>query len=829
MQSNYIIAQVIVDQNSHQTDRIFDYIIPAHLQQDICKGMRVVVPFGKGNKRLEAYILNIDKKKIDGSRYKEIIEAIDYEAILSEEQIKMILWMKNKYLCKYIEAIHCLIPTGIVQKERKMINLIDQNWRTRIAPSQNKQRAILEVLEAQGGGTQPLENLEKEVNFKEIYSTIKNLAAEKIIEIQYDLSSRIKVKTEEYAELKVSHEAVEGVLLQLKGAKKQAEILNFLKDMGRYQTTAMLKELKTTRGPLKAVVEKGFVELMEEEIHRDPFANSEVTSFPKLNPTPEQQQVIDEISFALQENKPETYLIHGITGSGKTEIYLRLIEEVISQGKQGIVLVPEISLTPQTVERFRGRFGEGIALLHSSLSEGERYDEWRRISEGKVNIVIGARSAVFAPLKNLGIIIIDEEHEYTYKSEQNPKYHAAEIAAYRSTHEGAVVILGSATPSLESYYKTEVGTVHLMTLKKRPQQSKLPKVEVVDMKRELEEGNQGILSRRLMTLVNENLKNKKQTILFLNRRGFSTFVSCKGCGHVVKCQHCDISMTLHMPQNHLKCHYCGERQFSPSVCPECGSETIKFMGAGTQRLEKMIEELFPTAKIGRMDVDSTSQKGSHAKILGSFRRGEIDILIGTQMISKGLDFPNVTLVGIISVDATLNLPDFRGAEKTFQLITQVAGRAGRGMEEGLVILQTLDPNHYSIRTASRHDYGDFYKEEIMIRREFEYPPFTNLISINFSGKKENEVAAYAEKMANMIKYVLQGKGCIKINDVLLGPNESVISRINQRYRFQIILKDQHTDFSLLKGIAKYFFIQHREKYVPKSIAVSIDTNPYNMM
>ncbi len=828
MQSNYIMAQVIVNQNSYQTDKIFDYIVPTHLQRDVCKGMRVLVPFGKGNKRLEAYVLNIEEKSIDGVGYKEVIESIDFEPILSDEQIKLILWMKNKYLCKYIEAIHCLIPTGIVQKESKVINLIEVNWREQISCLQKKQWAVLESLEA-FGGSQPLENLEKNVEFKEIYSTIKNLVEEKIIEIKYNFSSRVKIKTEEYIELLISSEKFEDALCQLKGAKKQAEILNLLNEKGKYPVSAIVKELNTSRAPIKALIEKGWVELSEEVVNRDPFIQTEVESFPKLQPSEEQQKIIDEVVTNIHEGTTETYLIHGITGSGKTEIYLRLIEEVIGQGKQGIVLVPEISLTPQTVERFRGRFGDGIALLHSSLSEGERYDEWRRIANGEVNIVIGARSAVFAPFKNLGIIIIDEEHESTYKSEQNPKYHAAEIATYRSINENAIVLLGSATPSLESYYKAEIGEIKLMTLTKRAQQSKLPNVEIIDMKKELDEGNSGILSRRLISLINENLDKKKQTILFLNRRGFSTFISCKGCGHVVKCHHCDISMTLHMPQNHLKCHYCGEKSIPPATCPECSSETIKFMGAGTQKLEKIINDIFPTAVIARLDLDSTSQKGTHQKILGSFKKGDIDILIGTQMISKGLDFPNVTLVGIISVDATLNLPDFRGAEKTFQLVTQVAGRAGRGLDEGQVVLQTFSPEHYSIKTASQHNYNDFYKEELTIRREFEYPPFTNLISINFSGGNEKEVATYAEKMAGMISYVLKGKGVTQLNDVLLGPNESIITRINQKYRFQIILKDQQIEYNLLKGIVKYFFIQHRQKYVPKSIVVSIDTNPYNMM
>ncbi len=826
MQSKQLTAQVIVDQNNHQTDKLFDYIIPDHLRAFIFRGMRVLVPFGRGNKKLEAYILNIEEKHIDTVQFKEILEPIDYQPILTEQQIKMIFWMRNKYLCKYIEAIHCLIPAGIVNKERKILKLISDQIEAASGLT-NKEMEIVKILK-ELGGTVFLDILKKQLAYREIDSALKGLAEKAYIEIQYQLISRVSIKKEPYAEIVLPLELREIERNKLKG-KKQLQLFDYLAAWGRTKVSDLLKELNITRSPLNSLVEKGIVTIIEVEIKRNPLMDQVIGSYPKLRPSLEQQGVIDKISEVLYQEIPESYLLHGVTGSGKTEIYLQLIEAALGIGKQGIILVPEISLTPQTLERFKGRFKEGIALLHSNLSEGERYDEWRRIKEGKVNIVIGARSAIFAPLPRLGIIIIDEEHEYTYKSEQNPKYHAAEIAAYRSQHEGAIVVLGSATPSLETYHRAKTGSLKLFTLKNRATSASLPRVEIVDMKQELDAGNQGILSERLILMMKEKLFNKEQVILFLNRRGYSTIVTCRECGHVVRCPHCDISMTYHLHREEVKCHYCGERQRAPRSCPECGGETMKYMGAGTQRLEQLIEGQFPEAVTERLDLDSTSRKGSHEKILGAFRRREIDILIGTQMISKGLDFPNVTLVGIISVDGALTLPDFRGAERAFQLVTQVAGRAGRGETEGHVLLQTFDPGHYSIMAATGHDYEGFYEEEILLRKEFHYPPFTNLISLNFSGKNENEVAAYAGKMAEMIRYILKGKGINELQDVLLGPNESVITKINENYRYQILLKNLGVEMKLLKSIIKYFFIQHRQKYVPRTITVSIDLNPYNMM
>ena len=828
MGEKILIAQVIVNNNSYHTDQIYDYRIPEPLLESVEIGMRVIVPFGRGNRRLEAYIMNIKTIEKSNHRLKEILFPIDNKAILDNKQIKMILWLKKRYLCKYMEAIQCLLPAGIINKEKKIISLLRTDWKKDIDKSWKNQIEILNILEDLGGKT-TLEGLYNKTTIKNINPILNSLQEKDIIDIDYEITSRVRVQKQQYAVLNINYKDIDKVLIDLKNARKQKEIILFLKEHKESSVVELLQILNTTRSPLNALVNKDYVSIIEKEYNRDPFKNIEFKEFPKLKPNLQQKEAIKKVTEYIEEERPNTFLLHGITGSGKTEIYLQLIEETLNKGKQGIVLVPEIALTPQTVERFYGRFGEGIAVLHSNLSEGERFDEWRRIAKGRARVVIGARSAIFAPFKNLGMIIIDEEHENTYKSEINPKYHVIDVANYRSKEENAVVVLGSATPSMESYYKGKSGKYTLLTLTERATNSNLPDVEVVDMKEELDSGNKGILSRRLFSLIQENLDKGQQTILFLNRRGYSTFVSCRDCGEVIKCRFCDITMTYHKNMKNLQCHYCGERIEEPKICPSCNSTNIRYFGTGTQKIEDLIQKCFPNAAIGRMDMDSTNVKGAHQKILDKFKKGKIHILIGTQMISKGLDFPNVTLVGIIAADAILNLPDFRASEKTFQLATQVAGRAGRGTEKGKVILQTYMPEHYSIDAAAHHNYHRFYNEEIIIRKEFHYPPFTRLININFSGKNLNEVYVVTEKVSNYIKYILNSKGYKDYNNIIFGPNPSIIARINQRYRYQILLKDAEAPYMLLKSIVKYLLIDNREKCIPKSIAAGIDIDPLYIM
>lgn len=554
---------------------------------------------------------------------------------------------------------------------------------------------------------------------------------------------------------------------------------------------------------VKKLLELGIIEEEKEEVYR--YNNEIKYTDKKVELTSEQQNAYDTIKFKINEFKP--YLIHGVTGSGKTEVYMHLISDVIKQGNDAIVLVPEISLTPQLVNTFKARFGE-IAVLHSGLSDGERYDEYRKISEGKVNIVVGARSAIFAPFKNLGIIIIDEEHADTYKQENNPRYHAIDIAIYRAKYHNIPLVLGSATPSVESYTRAKLGTYELINMPTRVNNN-LPKVHLVDMKKEIRKGNRtfsGILKDKL----NETLENNKQAIILLNRRGFSTVMTCHDCGYTIKCPKCDIPLTYHKSSNTLRCHYCGYGHGNINVCPKCKSNNINSFGMGTQKLEEEIIKEFPKAKVVRMDVDTTSKKGMHEKIIESFRNGEFNVLIGTQMISKGLDFPNVTLVGVINGDASLNIPDFRSAERTFALLNQVSGRAGRSTYSGEVIIQGFNIEHYSIVKASACDYKGFYEEEINIRKKLGYPPYNNLCLIKISGKNYNDVYNESIKIGNYLKQSIN----------ILGPSNASMPKMNNIYYMQILIKYKKSDvlFNALIYIRDLYKKNNKVK-------VEIDINP----
>ena len=526
----------------------------------------------------------------------------------------------------------------------------------------------------------------------------------------------------------------------------------------------------------------------------------------------------------FKSSSPKGIVLRGITGSGKTEIFLQVIEYVISIGKQAIVLVPEISLTPQMVERFVGRFGSKIAILHSGLSLGERYDEWEKINNSQVNVVVGARSAIFAPFKNLGIIIVDEEHENSYKSELSPKYHAREVAEYRARKEKAVLILSSATPSLESCYRAKTGNFLLAEMDKRCNNKQLPKTIIVDMRKELAAGNRSIFSRELKNEIDKNIQNGQQTILFMNRRGFSTFVSCRNCGYVAKCPHCSISLTYHLNNNKLNCHYCGYSVNNLTVCPECNSTYIRYFGIGTQKVEAEIRNTFPGASVIRMDMDTTGTKHSHQKILDTFEQKKIDILIGTQMVSKGLDYPNVTLVGVLAADTSLNHDDFRSSERTFQLITQVCGRAGRGSIEGRAIIQTYQPDNYAIQLAKKHDYKTFYSEEIQLREKLIYPPFCNIAMFMAMGENEKEVINVMKNTIRLLKQRIKEKGLVKHIIGFLGPTVSPIKRIKNKFRWRFFMK-----FNDCEDIRRIMCDLLKEYYVNNnSVTLTVDINPTNM-
>ena len=605
-------------------------------------------------------------------------------------------------------------------------------------------------------------------------------------------------------------------------SEKQKKILQFLKNNEGATVPEIEMFTSGTRAIVKTLEKNGYIEIVEKKVERNPLENKNLEKTENLKLTQEQQNTFDQITNKMEIKQYEEFLIHGVTGSGKTEIYLQLIGKALDQNKTAIVLVPEISLTPQMIDRFISRFNkEEIAVLHSKLSIGERYDEWNKIKAGNAKIVIGARSAIFAPLENIGVIIIDEEHDSSYKSEAVPKYDAKEIAKKIAKENNCPLVLGSATPDLNTYYKAKQGNIKLLELTKRANNSDLPTVQIVDLKTELANGNRSMLSIALHNAIEKNLEEKRQTILFLNRRGFSTFIMCRECGYTVKCKNCNISLTYHQYENKLKCHYCGYEQNVVTVCPECHSTKIRYFGTGTQRLEQEINKVFPNATTIRMDKDTVTKKNSHEDILNKFRDENIDILIGTQMIVKGHHFPNVTLVGVVAADSSLNIDDYRANERTFQILTQVAGRAGREKLKGQVIIQTYNPDNFAIQCAKNQDYKEFYQTEIALRQQLMYPPFKDIILINFNGLSESEIKKVS---LEVYKYLMENLNLDEFK--VMKPMPSPIDRIQNHIRWRMIVKGNMTADAnqVFNNCLKLIYDKNY-----KNTRVTIDVNPNSMM
>ena len=632
-----------------------------------------------------------------------------------------------------------------------------------------------------------------------------------------------------YISLSIEADEVDDYLKKNKinlGAK-QKEIVNFLKNNDRVEINDLIDILKASKQSILSLQNKNLIDIKLEDYYRNP-ENAYTLEQKEIYLNEEQKNACNKVISEMFDQNKKPYMLHGVTGSGKTEVYMEIIDCALSQGLDSIVLVPEIALTPQTITRFKNRFGDIVGVFHSQLSEGQKHDVYKAIKSGNIRILIGARSALFAHFNSLGVIIIDEFHETSYKSEKNPKFSAIEVAKFIANKNNISLVLGSATPSIDEYYKAKNGEYNLIEIKQRANKNPLPKIEVVDMKEELNKGNKSIFSFKLQDEIKQAIKNNNQVILFLNRRGYASFVSCRSCGYVFQCENCDISLTYHKGKNIGRCHYCGYEREIPKECPECSSIYVKPFGVGTQKIEEELKVIFPELKVLRMDKDTTSKKGSLEEILNKFKNKEADILIGTQMLSKGLDFDNVTLVGILSADMILNFPDFKSFETTFQLITQVSGRAGRSDKEGKVVLQTYDTDHYSIRRAINYDFEGFYEDEIKIRKAFGYAPFNNMISVVVSGENENLVKKNIQNMYDSIIYLLKGRGITDF-EFILGPNPCSISKINQSYRWQILFKDDNIEINLLKGIIKYICITKRDVVFSKEINISIDINPNSVL
>ena len=649
------------------------------------------------------------------------------------------------------------------------------------------------------------------------------------INLKWEYKNHKNEKNLCYISLSIEADEVDDYLKKNKinlGAK-QKEIVNFLKNNDRVEINDLIDILKVSKQSILSLQNKNLIDIKLEDYYRNP-ENAYTLEQKEIYLNEEQKNACNKVISEMFDQNKKPYMLHGVTGSGKTEVYMEIIDYALSQGLDSIVLVPEIALTPQTITRFKNRFGDIVGVFHSQLSEGQKHDVYKAIKSGNIRILIGARSALFAPFNSLGVIIIDEFHETSYKSEKNPKFSAIEVAKFIANKNNISLVLGSATPSIDEYYKAKNGEYNLIEIKQRANKNPLPKIEVVDMKEELNKGNKSIFSFKLQDEIKQAIKNNNQVILFLNRRGYASFVSCRSCGYVFQCENCDISLTYHKGKNIGRCHYCGYEREIPKECPECSSIYVKPFGVGTQKIEEELKVIFPELKVLRMDKDTTSKKGSLEEILNKFKNKEADILIGTQMLSKGLDFDNVTLVGILSADMILNFPDFKSFETTFQLITQVSGRAGRSDKEGKVVLQTYDTDHYSIRRAINYDFEGFYEDEIKIRKAFGYAPFNNMISVVVSGENENLVKKNIQNMYDSIIYLLKGRGITDF-EFILGPNPCSISKINQNYRWQILFKDDNIEINLLKGIIKYICITKKEVVFDKDVNISIDVNPNNIL
>ncbi|MBD7983479.1 primosomal protein N' [Sporosarcina sp. Sa2YVA2] len=799
-----MIAEVIVDVAAYPIDRPFDYAVPYNMQEVIECGVRVKVPFGP--RKVLGYVVQLKMETdLDESKLKPIDELIDLEPVLSNELLKLSKIVARETLAYEIDALQVMLPAAMRGKYEKFIEVEEL--------SEIENPALVSLLK--GRTRMPL----KQVTDPALLKIIKEYAKEGIITVDTAISQRTKVKTVRMIHI-ANAEKLQAIDETIHAnAKKQKELLEWLKGHANETivVATVLRESSIQAPVLKALIKKGAAIESSVETYREPDAPKLRDTEVPLNLTDEQRSALDLVNKSSDNNTPETFLLHGITGSGKTEVYLQAISHVLKKGKEAIVLVPEISLTPQMTSRFQQRFGSLVAVMHSGLSAGEKYDEWRKIHRKEVKVVVGARSAIFAPFENIGIIILDEEHESTYKQEDNPRYHARDVAIWRSEYFNCPVILGSATPSLESYARASKGVYTLLELSKRAKNQELPSVTVVDMREELKDGNRSMFSVPLAEAVRIRLEKKEQIVLFLNKRGFSSFVLCRDCGTVVQCPNCDISLTYHRSNESLKCHYCGHEEVVPLKCPECESEHIRFFGTGTQKAEEEIAKLFPAARVLRMDVDTTRQKGSHERILRKFSEGGADILLGTQMIAKGLDFPNITLVGVLAADTTLHLADFRAAEKTFQLMTQVSGRAGRHELAGEVFIQTYTPEHYAIELAKTQHYEPFYNMEMGTRKQYGYPPFFYITLIQFSHEDLMKVIDYADKGATFIKNSLSPETFI------IGPASAAISRVNNRYRYQCLIKYKKEPklIETLQQLIKMY----RTSWMKDGLLMSVDVDP----
>lgn len=813
-----MIAKIALSKAVFAIDKPYDYIVPNSLSDTICVGMRVLVPFGGGNRPSEGIVLAVQQQETEQS-LKYIISLLDEEPVLSQKQLKLALWMRERYFCTVYDAVKAMLPSGLYfsLKDSCCLNTSmnrEEAYET-AAHSPNAVK-LLDLLYACGGRAD-MEQVRSAFGTKSPMSAIHFLLEHGIISMETSASRAVGDKTQQIAVLAMAAEDALALVSQRRNsAPLRYAVVELLCAIGSASTKELCYFTGASQATLRGLAKKGIIALEQQEVLRR-IKREPVESAGPVCLNQEQEDAFQELRKMLSGTGAA--LLYGVTGSGKTQVYIKLIQTVLEQGRSAMMLVPEIALTPQLLRIFESHFGEQIAVLHSSLRAGERYDEWKRIRSGQARVVIGTRSAVFAPLSNIGTIILDEEQESSYKSENTPRYHARDIAKYRCMQEQALLLLGSATPCVESMYYAKQGQYRLIQLTQRYNRKSLPQVFISDMKEELRQGNGSSISAVLRDELARNISAGEQSILFLNRRGASRLVSCGECGYVPECVRCSTHLTYHSANQRLMCHYCGHSERLPESCPECGGR-FNFIGFGTQRVQEDLEAMFPGVDILRMDMDTVSAAYPHEYYLTRFRKEKVPILIGTQMVAKGLDFENVTLVGVVAADLALYVDDFRANERTFSLLTQVVGRAGRGSKLGRAVIQTYTPEHEVIEYASRQNYDRFYQQEIQFRQLRGFPPYKDLTVVHVSGPDEAGILRTCMKLRGGLE---QGLHRINADAELLGPAPAAVAKVNNRYRYRLTVVGKSTP-ELRHLIAHLLRAVHRDKEC-KGISVYADTNP----
>ena len=816
MTEKHKYAQVIVDVPELDT-RTFSYLIPEEIYDFVKPGIPVIVPFGNRG-AVNAFVVGFTNYMPEGIKAKEIFEILNNEPLFDLEFLQLLEWVSNYYCCSLQTVIDAAIPSNLFSKSKRIVYLLNKDV-SEFKLNSDQKRIFDFMLEKTKFNVSTLKKRTK-IPYSKFYTALRQLKNNGIVEIKDDLEEKKSgPKLEKYIKLN-SDFAKEDL------TPRRKKIFEALESIGEeIKLSYFLEIAKTTALTIKKLAETAAIQIYDKEIFRNPsdiFKKDENNKFFKL--TASQEQALDQIKAYMRNNDPEPVLLYGITGSGKTEVYMHAVKEALSQDKSVIILAPEILLASQLAMRFAERFGaENTAIWHSSISEGERFDVWNRLISKEIRIIIGARSAIFAPVKNLGLIIIDEEHESSYKqTTPSPRYNAKTIAAQRAKKTGAALILGTATPDISTYFKAK-NSGRIIKLPERIGTGGLAQVHVVDMREEIKRGNKSIFSIPLKNSLQEAFDDEKQAILLINRRGFSTYGQCSSCGFTPKCKSCEIPLILHKTGNKLRCHYCNYEIPTYDICPSCFNATLKYYGMGTQKVEELFKKEFPEISVQRMDSDIMSKKNAHIKVLEDFAKGETDVLIGTQMIAKGLDVPNVTLVGVISADSLFNIPDFRGTERGFQLLTQVAGRAGRGSFRGKVYFQTYEPEFFAVNQAKEQDFASFYNYEIQTRNEHSYPPFSDIIRLIISSKMEIKAIKFASDIAYRLKLITDQRGITERLEVL-GPSRCMITKLKDEYRFHILIKNT-------LGENGHFIVNNlvKEIKIPQDIKFLIDVDPSDML